>query len=107
MFFRYLPPLFSTGLLLLFSGLVLATGTQLGNQYVLEAALAGNELEYRSRDGDTLGYIAHTQPGATTALAPGLRSMVMMFSVLTAAAAALTAKTVVMYRDISIITRSC
>lgn len=68
MFFRYLPPLFSTGLLLLFSGLVLATGTQLGNQYVLEAALAGNELEYRTRDGDTLGYIAHTQPGATTAL---------------------------------------
>lgn len=68
MFFRYLPPLFSTGLLLLFSGLVLATGTQLGNQYVLEAALAGNELEYRTRDGDTLGYIAHTQAGATTAL---------------------------------------
>jgi alpha-beta hydrolase superfamily lysophospholipase len=68
MFFRYLHALFSTGLLLLFSGLVLATGTQLGNQYVLEAALAGNELEYRSRDGDTLGYIAHTQPGATTAL---------------------------------------
>ena len=68
MFFRYLPPLFSTGLLLLFSGLVLATGTQLGNQYVLEAALAGNELEYRTRDGATLGYIAHTQAGATTAL---------------------------------------
>ncbi len=68
MFFRYLPPLFSTGLLLLLSGLVLATGTQLGNQYVLEAALAGNELEYRTRDGDTLGYIAHTQAGATTAL---------------------------------------
>jgi len=68
MFFRYLHPLFSTGLLLLLSGLVLATGTQLGNQFVLEAALAGNELEYRTRDGDTLGYIAHTQAGATTAL---------------------------------------
>ena len=68
MFFRYLHALFSTGLLLLFSGLVLATGTQLGNQYVLEAALAGNELEYWTRDGDTLGYIAHTQAGATTAL---------------------------------------
>jgi alpha-beta hydrolase superfamily lysophospholipase len=68
MFFRYLHPLFSTAFLLLFSGLVIATGTHVGNQYVLEAVLAGNELEYRTRDGDTLGYIAYTQPGATTAL---------------------------------------
>jgi acylglycerol lipase len=55
-------------LLLLCSGLALAKGTQVGNQYVLEAGLAGNELEYRTRDGDTLGYIAYTQPGSTTAL---------------------------------------
>jgi alpha-beta hydrolase superfamily lysophospholipase len=48
-------------LLLLFSGLALAEGTQVGG-------LAGNELEYRTRDGDALGYIAWTQPGASTAL---------------------------------------
>ena len=62
---RLLLPLW---LLLLFSGLAFAEGTQVGNQYVLEAGLAGNELEYRTRDGDTLGYITWTQPGASTAL---------------------------------------
>jgi alpha-beta hydrolase superfamily lysophospholipase len=53
---------------LLLAGAVLAEGTHVGSQYVLESALAGDELEYQTRDGNTLGYIAYTKPGATTAL---------------------------------------
>ena len=55
-------------LLLLLGGQALASGIHVGNQYVLEAALAGSEREYITRDGNTLGYIAYTGPGATTAL---------------------------------------
>ena len=58
--------------LLLFSVLLHASGhtpgTHVGNQYVLEAGLAGQELEYRTRDGDRLGYVAYTHPGSGTAL---------------------------------------
>jgi alpha-beta hydrolase superfamily lysophospholipase len=54
--------------LLLLSGLTQAEGTHVGNQYILESALAGDELEYQTRDGNTHGYIAYTKPGATTAL---------------------------------------
>ena len=45
-----------------------AAGVQVGNQYVLEPSLAGNEREFQARDGSTLGYIAYTTPDASTAL---------------------------------------
>jgi alpha-beta hydrolase superfamily lysophospholipase len=50
------------------SGQVLATGVQVGNQYVLESSLAGNEQEFQARDSSTLGYVAYTTPDASTAL---------------------------------------
>lgn len=55
-------------LCLLLSGQVLATGVQVGNQYVLESSLAGSEREFQARDGSTLGYVAYTTPDASTAL---------------------------------------
>ena len=55
-------------LCLLLSGLVQASGVHVGNQYVLEPSLAGSEREFQASDGNTLGYIAYTAPGATTAL---------------------------------------
>jgi len=39
-----------------------------GNQSVLEPSLAGEEREFRTADGNTLGYIAYTAPEADTAL---------------------------------------
>jgi len=60
--------LLRTLLLLLLSGQALASGVHVGNQYVLEPSLAGSEREFQARDGNTLGYIAYTTPGATTAL---------------------------------------
>ena len=54
--------------LLLLSGPVLAGGVQVGNQYVLEPALAGYEREFQASDGSNLGYIAYTTPEASTAL---------------------------------------
>ena len=53
---------------LLLSGQLLAGGVHVGNQYVLEPSLAGNEREFQARDGSTLGYIAYTIPEAGTAL---------------------------------------
>jgi len=53
---------------LLLSGHALAGGVHVGNQYVLESSLAGNEREFQARDDSTLGYIAYTTPEARTAL---------------------------------------
>ena len=55
-------------LCLLLSGQALAGGVHVGDQYILEPSLAGNEREFQARDGSALGYIAYTTPGATTAL---------------------------------------
>jgi alpha-beta hydrolase superfamily lysophospholipase len=60
--------LFRSLLCLLLSGQLLAAGVHVGNQYVLEPSLAGNELEFQARDGSALGYIAYTTPAASTAL---------------------------------------
>ncbi|MGD8617717.1 MAG: alpha/beta fold hydrolase [Gammaproteobacteria bacterium] len=43
-------------------------GVRVGNQYLLEASLAGEEREFQAADGSNLGYIAYTGPGADTAL---------------------------------------
>jgi alpha-beta hydrolase superfamily lysophospholipase len=59
------------GILLLclpFSGKTLAGGVHAGNQYVLDASLAGDEREFQAGDGRSLGLVAYTTPGATTAL---------------------------------------
>jgi len=39
-----------------------------GNQSVLEPSLAGEVREYETADGNKLGYVAYTTPGASTAL---------------------------------------
>jgi len=43
-------------------------GVRIGDQYLLEASLAGEEREFRGADGSALGYVAYTAPGADTAL---------------------------------------
>jgi acylglycerol lipase len=43
-------------------------GLRVGNQYLLDASLAGDEREFQAADGRTLGYVAYTGPDADTAL---------------------------------------
>lgn len=43
-------------------------GVRVGDQYLLEASLAGEVREFEAPDGSTLGYVAYTAPGADTAL---------------------------------------
>jgi alpha-beta hydrolase superfamily lysophospholipase len=50
------------------AGTSAASGVHVGNQYLLDESLAGEEREFRTTDGSTLGYIAYTAPGAETAL---------------------------------------
>jgi acylglycerol lipase len=45
-----------------------AAGVHVGNQYLLEPSLAGNEQEFQASDGRMLGYLAYKTPGASTAL---------------------------------------
>lgn len=60
--------LLSLLLFLLLAGNALAGGVYAGSQYVLEASLAGEEREYPAVDGNRLGYVAYTTPGASTAI---------------------------------------
>jgi alpha-beta hydrolase superfamily lysophospholipase len=53
---------------LLPAGPAVADGVRVGNQYLLDASLAGEEREFQTSDGRELGYIAYTAPGADTAL---------------------------------------
>lgn len=53
---------------LLPAGPAVADGVRVGNQYLLDASLAGEEREFQTPDGRELGYIAYTAPGADTAL---------------------------------------
>ena len=53
---------------LLLAGPAMADGVRVGNQYLLDASLAGTEREFQAPDGGKLGYIAYTAPGADTAL---------------------------------------
>jgi acylglycerol lipase len=46
----------------------MAGGVRVGNQYLLDASLAGEEREFQTPDGRELGYIAYTAPAADTAL---------------------------------------
>jgi len=50
------------------AGRATASGVYVGNQYLLQASLAGEEREFQAADGSTLGYIAYTGTGADTAL---------------------------------------
>jgi len=53
---------------LLPAGAAVADGVRVGNQYLLDASLAGEEQVFTAPDGSELGYIAYTAPGADTAL---------------------------------------
>ncbi len=53
---------------LLLAGPAMADGVRVGDQYLLDASLAGEEREFQAPDGVYLGYIAYTAPGADTAL---------------------------------------
>jgi alpha-beta hydrolase superfamily lysophospholipase len=46
----------------------MADGVRVGNQYLLDASLAGEEREFQAPDGSKLGYIAYTAPDADTVL---------------------------------------
>jgi acylglycerol lipase len=53
---------------LLPAGPAVADGVRVGNQYLLDASLAGEEREFQAPGGGELGYIAYTAAGADTAL---------------------------------------